>query len=72
MCLRSWKLFGERNPPQSWPWKQNCTTVVAVVINLEVVEQLKKQVTDKYIEKIDFESESPSVRGKYVAITIEQ
>ena len=26
----------EVNPHQSWPWKQNCTTVVAVVMILEV------------------------------------
>ena len=31
------KNWGELNPPQSWLWKQNGTTVVAAVMILEVV-----------------------------------
>ena len=32
------KFLMEVNPPQIWTWKQNGTTVVAVVIILEVVD----------------------------------
>ena len=37
----------EGNPPQSWPWKQNGTRVVAATMILV----MKKRVSNKYFEK---------------------
>ena len=53
----------EGNPPQSWPWKQNGTTVVAVavVIIFEVVNDWGSVLR---IFRKKNEPESPSVTGK--------
>ena len=59
------KVLLEGNPPQSWPWKQNGTTVVAVAIFL-----IKKRVRDKYFEKSDFKPESSLLQEKYITFTI--
>ena len=36
------KNLVEVNPPQSWSWKQNGTTVVAAVMILEVVNNWRR------------------------------
>ena len=38
------KFFVEVNPPQSWPWKQNGTTVVADAIVLEVMNNWRNVI----------------------------
>ena len=36
MRQHSKNILVEVNAPQNWPWKQNCTAVVAAVMILEV------------------------------------
>ena len=44
-CMQqSKKILVEVNPPQSWPWKQNGTTVVATLMILEVVKKLRSML----------------------------
>ena len=38
------KILVEVNPPQSWPWKQNGTTVVATLMILEIVKKLRSML----------------------------
>ena len=53
------------DPPQSWPWKQNGTTVVAIVIILEGVNNWRSMLQiNIFLKKLDFEPEPPSVTGK--------
>ena len=59
------KNLVEVNPRQSWPWKQNCTTVVAVVMILEV------WATEKVCWRwIFWKKIKPSNMKWYVTITI--
>ena len=44
-------LLMETNPPQSCPWKQIGTKVVAAVDDSRSCEHLKKHVTDKYLTR---------------------
>ena len=59
------KFLVEGNPLQSWPWKQNDTTVVAVavVMILEVVSNWRSVLQINILKK-KIEPESPSVTGK--------
>ena len=50
------KFLVERNPPQSWPWKQNGTTVVGVVMILEVMNNWRSELQINILKKqLDFE-----------------
>ena len=53
----------EGNPAQSSPWKQNGIIVVAVVMNLEIVKQMKTGYRKIFSKKVDFESDSSPVTG---------
>ena len=59
------KFLVEGNPPQSWPWKQNGTTIVAVavVMILEVVNNWRSLFQINILKK-KIEPESSSVTGK--------
>ena len=59
------KFFGEGNFLQSWPWKQNGTTVVVAVIIPEYVNNWRSVLPINILKKkLDFEPESASVTGK--------
>ena len=45
------KILVEANPLQSWPWKQNGTTVVAAVMILEVVNNWKSVLQISILKK---------------------
>ena len=50
------KILVEVNPPQSWPWKQNGTTVVAAVMIVKVVKNWRNMSQMKILKKkSDFE-----------------
>ena len=50
------KNLVEANPPQSWPWKQNSTTVVAAVTILEIVNNWRCVLQTNILKKkLDFE-----------------
>ena len=61
------KFLVEGNPLQSWPWKQNDTTVVAVavvmILEVEVVSNWRSVLQINILKK-KIEPESPSVTGK--------
>ena len=59
------KFFGEGNFLQSWPWKQNGTTVVVAVIIPEYVNNWRSMLPINILKKkLDFETESASVTAK--------
>ena len=63
-------LVGE-NPPKSWPWKQNGTTVVAAVKIPEVVNNWRSVLQINHLKKkLDLEPESSSVTGIVCYLTI--
>ena len=41
----------EVNPPQSWPWKQNGTTVVATKMTIEVVNNWRSELQKNILKK---------------------
>ena len=51
MRWHSKKALLEVNPPQGWPWKQNCTTVVAAVMILKVVSNWKSMLQINILKK---------------------
>ena len=55
---RPQKILMKGNPPQSWPWKQNGTNAVAVVMIPKVVNNWRS------MSQLDFEPESSSITGK--------
>ena len=51
------KTLVEVNPPQSWPWKQSKTTVVAALMILEVLNKWRNVLQINILKKkSDFES----------------
>ena len=66
------KILVEVNPLQSWPWKQNGTTVVAAVMILEVVNNWKSVLQISILKK-KLKSLNPHhvpLQKMYVTITI--
>ena len=56
MWQHSKEILVEVNPTQSWPWKQNGTTIVAAVMILEVVSNWRSVLQINILEKkLDFE-----------------
>ena len=54
----------EGNPLQSWPWKQNCTTVVAVAMIVEVVNNWRSVFQINILKKKKIIIEAPSFAGE--------
>ena len=49
------KILVEVNPPQSWPWKQNSTAVVAAVMILELLNNWRRvSQINILLRKLDF------------------
>ena len=56
MWQHSKKILVEVNPRQSWPWKQNGTTVVPAVMIFEVVNDWRSALQINILKKkLDFE-----------------
>ena len=69
--LKGRKKFLEGNPPESWPWKQNGTTVMAAVMILEVVNNWRSALQINILkESCTLNPTSLPLQKKYVTITI--
>ena len=65
------KILVEVNPFQSWPWKQNGTTVVAAVMILEVENNWRSVLQINILKKsYSLNSNHVPLQKMYVTITI--